>query len=70
MNEDKENKDSYRERNRHYYGRMYPGAWLIIVGVIFLLNNFGYLQGEAWGKLWPLFIIITGLFMLLRSRRT
>ncbi len=68
-NENKESTDSRKNGNRDYYGRIYPGITLIIVGSIFLLNNFGYLQGEAWGKLWPLFIIIPGLFMVFRSRR-
>jgi hypothetical protein len=69
MNDEQENKDSYRKRNRFYYGRVYPGIWLIIIGVFFLLSNFGYLNGEVWGKLWPLFIIIPGVFMVLRSRQ-
>ncbi len=66
MNEDKENKDSCRNSRRHFHGRVFPGIWLIVIGGIFLLNNFGYLQGEAWGKLWPIFIIIPGLFMIFR----
>jgi uncharacterized membrane protein len=69
MDENQDNKASVRQRNHHYYGRVYPGIWLVLVGVIFLLNNFGYFQGEAWGKLWPLFLIIPGLFMLFRPRR-
>ncbi|MGH7249380.1 MAG: LiaI-LiaF-like domain-containing protein [Minisyncoccia bacterium] len=49
---------------------MFPGIYLLLVGVLFLLNNFGYFQGEAWGKLWPLFLIIPALFMIFRPRRT
>jgi hypothetical protein len=74
MNEDTNNNQNsqdadYRRRNRHYYGRVYPGIWLLLVGLIFLLSNFGFFHGNTWGKLWPLFIIIPGLFMLLRPRR-
>jgi hypothetical protein len=57
------------ERKRWGYGSLYSGVWVIIIGVIFLLNNFGYLQGQAWSKLWPVFIIIPGIFMILRSQR-
>jgi hypothetical protein len=63
------NKDSNRRSNWHTYGRVYPGIWLIIIGGVFLLNNFGFIQGQAWGKLWPLFIIIPGVFMILPRRR-
>ncbi len=68
-NKEKESEDSYKRRNRLFYGRTYPAIWLIIIGLFFLLNNFGYLHGEVWGKLWPVFIILPGLFLLLRPRR-
>ena len=63
------NSDSYGQKNRYFYSRVYPGIFLIVIGVIFLLNNYGFIQGEAWGKLWPIFIILPGIFMLLRPRR-
>ncbi len=69
MNDDQEIKDSKRNTNGYYYGRVYPAIWLIIIGVFFLLDNFGYLKGEAWGKLWPVFIIIPAIFMLWRPWR-
>jgi len=33
-------------------------VWVILVGVMFLLSNFGIL---SWGRSWPLFIIVAGL---------
>jgi hypothetical protein len=57
-------------RRHGFYGPLYGGVWVVVIGVIFLLNNFGYLQGNAWGKLWPLFIIIPGLFMIGRGFRS
>jgi hypothetical protein len=66
---DDENKDSNRRRPR-FYGGVYPGVYLLVVGIIFLLNSLGYLHGDAWGKLWPVFIIIPALFMIFRSRRS
>ena len=59
----------YKQKSRHFYGSIYPGVFLIVVGGIFLLNNYGFIQGEAWAKLWPIFIILPGIFMLLRPRR-
>lgn len=69
MDENKEKEESYKRKNRVFYGGIYPGIWLIVVGAFFLLNNFGYFNGDAWGKLWPIFIILPGLFLLLRPRR-
>ncbi|MFQ6054488.1 MAG: LiaI-LiaF-like domain-containing protein [Methanosarcinales archaeon] len=36
---------------------------LITIGVIFLLNNFGFIPYDIW-DLWPLILIIIGLGML------
>jgi hypothetical protein len=69
MTDEQEQNSSYRRRPRYFYGRIYPGIWLIVIGLIFLANNFGYFDGRAWGKLWPLFLIVPGVFMLLRPRR-
>jgi hypothetical protein len=55
--------------NGWYYGRLYPGICTLAVGIIFLLNNFGYLKWDAWGKLWPVFVIIAGIFMIVSPRR-
>lgn len=45
---------------------------LIVIGTIFLLNNFGYLSWAVWNyllKSWPVLLIIVGLQMLAgRSR--
>jgi hypothetical protein len=68
-NKEKENDDSFKRKNRHFYGRIYPAIWLIVIGVFFLLENFGFLRGDVWGKLWPIFIILPGLFILFRPRR-
>jgi hypothetical protein len=66
VEDNQENKESRRRKNGHYYGRVYPGVWLIIIGGFFLLNNFGYFNGDTWGKLWPIFIIVPGILMLWR----
>lgn len=67
MVEEQKNGEDKR-RNHYWYGSMIPGVYVLVVGVLFLLNNFGFFQGDAWGKLWPLFIIIPALLMLYRPR--
>jgi len=68
MNESNSSDQSKPKRNWYLYSQVVPGLYVLAVGLIFLLNNFGYFQGRAWGKLWPLFIIIPGLVMIFRPR--
>jgi hypothetical protein len=41
---------------------------LIALGVLFLLDNLGWLPGNAWGYIWPLLLILMGLSLLLAWR--
>src|SRR4051794_34575822 len=42
-------------------GRMFVGAIIILVGVIFLLQNLGFLLiGNIW-QFWPLILIVLGI---------
>ena len=47
-------------------GRVWGGA-VFVVGVIFLLNNFGVIHGNVWRFLWPGILIMVGLGMLARA---
>lgn len=52
-----------RSRNAHRTGLFWP-LILIAVGVFFLLNNLGYIQGDLWDsilKFWPIILIAIGL---------
>ncbi|HEV8666864.1 MAG TPA: DUF5668 domain-containing protein [Candidatus Paceibacterota bacterium] len=69
MDEDNNKDRDFYHSNSFWYGRILPGMWMLVIGIIFLLNNFGFLQNDAWGKLWPLFIIIPALFMIFRPHR-
>ena len=40
------------------------GLFLIIVGLLFLLQEFGWIQGGFWGYFWPIVIILFGLSLL------
>lgn len=46
--------------------RLFWPLFLVAVGVLFLLDNFGWLPGNAWNWLWPLLLIFFGLSLLLR----
>ena len=39
-------------------------VWIILVGVLFLLDSFGIL---SWGRSWPLFIIVAGVMAVFRG---
>lgn len=46
---------------------MWFGVVLIVVGVVFLLQNLGYVTGEVWNVVWPAFIVLLGISMILRK---
>lgn len=37
---------------------------LIIIGLIFLLENLNLIPGIRWSAVWPIILILAGLFML------
>lgn len=47
-------------------GRVWGGA-IVLVGVVFLLQNFGIIQHDVWRFLWPAVLIVIGLGMLARA---
>jgi len=48
---------------------MWFGIVLIVVGVVFLLQNLGYVTGDVWKIVWPAFIILIGISMLFKEQR-
>lgn len=58
--------------NQHSRGGGVGALILIVFGITFLLNNFGYLSWNVWQllwKAWPLLLILAGLQILIgRSR--
>ena len=44
------------------------GLILIIIGIVFLLQNFGYISEGAWSIIWPAILIIIGLGSILKRR--
>jgi len=47
---------------------MIIGFILIIIGVVFLLQNLGYISEGAWSIIWPAILIVIGLAIILRRR--
>lgn len=49
-------------------GRLIGGGIVLLLGVAFLLMNFGLLPSDVW-KLWPIILIVIGASILLRSEK-
>ena len=47
---------------------MIIGLILIIIGIVFLLQNLGYISGGAWGVIWPAILIVMGVNILLKRK--
>jgi len=47
---------------------MIIGFILIIIGVVFLLQNLGYISGESWSIIWPAILIVIGFWILFKRR--
>jgi len=68
---------SYTETDIRYERRRRRGGlgalFIIVIGVILLLSNLGYLPPYFWGqiwKLWPLLIVLWGIRLMLGRSRT
>ena len=46
-------------------GSMFWGVVLLVVGGLLLMANFGILQVNVWRALWPLFLILLGVWVLI-----
>ncbi len=44
------------------------GMTVIIVGLVFLLQNMGYLSRDFWGIVWPALLIFWGFSIILKKR--
>lgn len=48
-------------------GRIFWGLLLILLGILFLLQN--YFSIDVWGVFWPVILVFIGLFLILKSSR-
>ena len=53
---------------RHHH-RNILGIALIILGIIFLLSNFGLFWWFRWGILWPLVVLAIGVLIILSTKK-
>jgi len=52
-------------------GQLWVGILLIILGILYLLKNFGFIGESVWsivGKLWPLILVLIGLEMIIKDK--
>lgn len=48
---------------------IWAGLILVLVGAYFLLRNFGLVDWLRWDYVWPVVIIVIGLYLVLRRLR-
>lgn len=48
---------------------MFFALALLVIGIIWLLNALGILQGQVWDIIWPILLIVFALSMLVRNKR-
>jgi hypothetical protein len=48
---------------------MWIGFFLICVGILVILGNMGFIRGDIWQYIWPLFLILLGASMILKRVR-
>lgn len=47
---------------------MFLGLLVLVIGIVFLLQNLGYIGGNVWGIIWPVIIIVVGLSMVMKPK--
>jgi lia operon protein LiaF len=50
--------------SKHRRKDVFTGLVIVLVGVLFLLQNLGYIHGSIW-RYWPVILIIFGISELL-----
>jgi len=45
------------------------GIALIVLGVIFLLQNLGFISTASWSIIWPALFILTGLYVIGKGKK-
>lgn len=61
------NPETVMSRNNEQNGSLVGGAILIVIGLVFFLREWFDIDID-WGKLWPLFLIGLGVWLLVKDR--
>lgn len=48
---------------------MFISLLFIVIGIVFLLKNLGVITGDVWGIIWPLILIVFGVYLTLKAHR-
>jgi len=48
---------------------MFLGLAILLVGVLFLLKNLGYISSNVWEVIWPCLVVVLGLAMIFRRKK-
>ena len=59
-------KISHKMSKRRDDSRFLWAIFIIFLGVVFLLNNFGFYGYFDFGKIWPVFVILFGIIVLFK----
>ena len=44
------------------------GLILVVLGILFILEEMGFIQGDFWGYFWPIILIIVGLNIMKKDK--
>jgi len=47
---------------------MWLGIFLVVLGILFLLKNMGFIHGGIWDWAWPILIICIGIDIMVKPR--
>ena len=48
---------------------MFFALLLILLGLIYLLKNLGFLVGSIWAIVWPSLLILIGIYLIIKGRK-
>jgi hypothetical protein len=46
---------------------MFFGIAIVLIGVVFLLQNLGFISASIWQVIWPIMIILFGFSILFKK---
>jgi sulfite exporter TauE/SafE len=49
---------------------MFVGLIIIVIGLVLLMQNMGFVGPDIWNVIWPSLIILFGLSLLMKRRRS
>lgn len=48
---------------------MFFGIALVVIGLVFLLQNLGFISNNIWDIIWPSLIILLGVSILMKEKK-